>query len=172
MQVKREQEAAVLEHCSFAPKTGRPPEHRVAPANQPVTERLHHIHDDRRRRLERKRAEQEAAALSQCTFAPSLTSRQLQDDVGHKPIHKRVGDLLRKRNEALTKVRLAAEEAGGHATFAPAVNPRSMRMASAARQSRQRPMQKAACEDDTAVDRDGKRSPGKGMRRCRWVTNC
>lgn len=61
-----------LQECTFAPKTGRPPNRQRLAAGLPVEDRLQLGLAGRAQALERARGEQEREQLADCTFAPQV----------------------------------------------------------------------------------------------------
>ncbi|CAL8463386.1 g2920 [Coccomyxa elongata] len=125
--IKREEEGGELAHCTFAPKTGRGPTSgpKATIARLPATTRLYAHHDSKYRQWERLKAERDKEDLKDCTFAPAVNACA----VPHTPLHRRLSELQRQRSERLARMRLAQEAEDPDATFSPAVNDRSLRMA-------------------------------------------
>ncbi|BDA48748.1 hypothetical protein COCOBI_12-4300 [Coccomyxa sp. Obi] len=125
--MKREEEGGELAHCTFAPKTGRGPTSgpKATIARLPAPTRLYAHHDSKYRQWERLKAERDKEDLKDCTFAPAVNACTGP----HTPLHRRLSELQRQRSERLARMRLAREAEDSDATFSPAVNDRSLRMA-------------------------------------------
>ncbi|EIE27456.1 hypothetical protein COCSUDRAFT_39121 [Coccomyxa subellipsoidea C-169] len=124
---KREEEGGELAHCTFVPKTGRGPASgpKATVARLPAPTRLYAHHDSKYRQWERLRAERDEEELRDCTFAPAVNPSAEP----RTPLHRRLSELQRQRSERLARMRLAREAADADATFSPAVNDKSLRMA-------------------------------------------
>jgi hypothetical protein len=122
---------AGLQAPSCPPCQGRcrpmsPPAH--APAGQPPTAAAA-LPPPRR---ERKLQEQAQQALAECTFAPRINDKSFELQA-YRPIHERLGEVLRQRHERMMRSKLRAEQEGGDASFRPRLNSRSLQMAERAR---------------------------------------
>lgn len=188
VQLKQSEEQELLQACSFHPKTGRGPQHGAAHQGLPVAERLYHTAAERQAKLARKAAEAEASQTEGCTFKPRTNAAAQGRYLAayeYVPIHERLGEVLRSKNEKLAAIQMRVEkESSGAAPFTPRINPRSSvlalrasRNAAAGGAGGGRAADAAgegAGEGDTADDqrqgRDCSRSRG-GLRRSRWVCN-
>eukprot|EP00892_Ulva_mutabilis_P001891 jgi/Ulvmu1/11702/UM008_0113.1 len=130
---------AELQECTFAPKLCARSE-RVCRAphrrdlSLPPGERLFHAHDHVRKARDRKAAEAANDELTGCTFRPQLRARSARRGGGDKayvPIQKRAGELVKQRNARLAQTRLEQDACDPNATFQPALNQRSLRLAEA-----------------------------------------
>ncbi|GLC60543.1 hypothetical protein PLESTB_001625100 [Pleodorina starrii] len=156
-QLRQEKEAEELRDCTFQPQTGRHPSIQRLRGGQPVHDRLYHGKPAWQLRREDILREREQAALASCTFQPQCGSRSASaarrrpasattaGDGGRStpyvPIHQRVADLLRSRNEKLAKAQVQMELGGGSVTFQPEINRRSVALA--AERQRQQPAEVA-----------------------------
>lgn len=160
-----------LQHCPFAPRTGRPPQHRLGHESLPVTERLYLTAAERQARLDRKAAEQQESSTDGCTFQPKTNRASHEKYLAayeYVPIHKRQGEVLRSKNEKLAQIQMEVEQQNRDATFTPKINPRSSVLA--LRRSRQ--LGSAGVEDSSSPQRDQVRDSSRGrgsLRRSRWV---
>lgn len=50
--------------------------------------------------------EREAAVLAECTFQPKLNTQKRPASTGRIPLHERVADVLRNKNEKLSNARI------------------------------------------------------------------
>ncbi|EFJ49725.1 hypothetical protein VOLCADRAFT_104176 [Volvox carteri f. nagariensis] len=163
-QLRQEKEEEELRDCTFQPQTGRPPSAQRVRADQTVHDRLYGTKPAWQLKREEILREREQAVLASCTFQPQCGSRQIPDDAcrsisaarrrpasaaaasggltPYVPIHQRVADLLRSRNEKLAKAQIQMELGGGSVTFQPEVNRRSAQLA--AERQRQQPAEVAA----------------------------
>lgn len=148
-QIKAAEEEAVISKATFTPRTGRGPEYQI---REPAAERLYKEHQAKEKsRLEKQQAQQEQQ-LQECTFQPKVAGRGLADPEDYRPIHLRVGQLLRSKSEKLTQIRLDVERSQSDLTFAPALNRRSLALA----------------EQQQQLSRTSISSDGSGLlRRCR-----
>ncbi|TMW65448.1 hypothetical protein Poli38472_008090 [Pythium oligandrum] len=110
------------------------PRERKRSSKQPphrLVDRLHLDVTIKYEQRERERERLEAIRLRECTFQPKInpTSRRLLRYSDYKPIHERVPDLQRAKNEYIQKIReeMATEEGG--CSFVPQINPRSREIA-------------------------------------------
>ncbi|KAG2497455.1 hypothetical protein HYH03_004610 [Edaphochlamys debaryana] len=163
-QIRQAKEAEELADCTFQPRTGRPPSTQRTRASTPVHERLFNVKPAWQQKRDEILREREQAALASCSFQPhcgtragSAPRRRPASAVAagggcggqggggasapYVPIHQRVADLLRSRNEKLAKAQLKAELDGGSVTFQPEVNRRSLALA--AERQRQAPAELA-----------------------------
>lgn len=81
--------------------------------------------------LERLAREKLEAELAKHTFKPAINpdTDLILDMAQYKPIHERVGDVQRARNENLQRMRVEAEVGNPELTFQPRINPDSERLA-------------------------------------------
>ncbi|GIL54738.1 hypothetical protein Vafri_10453 [Volvox africanus] len=166
-QLRQAKEEEELRDCTFQPQTGRAPSAPRLRGGQPVHERLYSTKPAWQLKREEILREREQAVLASCTFQPQCGSRQIPDDVcrsssatrrrpasasaisggdgifaSYVPIHQRVADLLRSRNEKLAKAQIRMELGSGSVTFQPEINRRSAQLA--AERQRQQPAEVAA----------------------------
>ncbi|KAL6763739.1 hypothetical protein V8C86DRAFT_2489310 [Haematococcus lacustris] len=132
-EVRKEAREEELRECTFAPRTGRAPSPAVVQRSGPVHERLYNTRpawEEKRGELLREREE---AVLADCTFKPAVTSvaKRRAASAGRVPLHLRVADVLRSKNENMSNARIRREMADEGITFRPAVNPRSAQMVAA-----------------------------------------
>ncbi|GFR49740.1 hypothetical protein Agub_g11897 [Astrephomene gubernaculifera] len=123
-EILREREQAALASCTFQPQCGsrRIPDTTTITTTAAVS---------RSNSAARRRPNSAAAAASGAG-----------SDSTYVPIHQRVADLLRSRNEKLAKVQVKMELDGGPVTFQPEINARSAQLA--AERQRQQPAEVAA----------------------------
>lgn len=92
-------------------------------------ERLHKAAAEKRARIEKKAAELAHSDVQDCTFQPQTnasTNERVLESYEYVPLHKRLGQVMRSRNEKLAHIQLQVEaEASSKAPFAPRINPRS-----------------------------------------------
>jgi hypothetical protein len=86
----------------------------------------------RRPRRERKLQEQAQQALAECTFTPRINDKSFELQA-YRPIHERLGEVLRQRHERMMRSKLRAEQEDVDASFRPRLNSRSLQMAERAR---------------------------------------
>ncbi|GIL80181.1 hypothetical protein Vretimale_12978 [Volvox reticuliferus] len=166
-QLRQAKEEEELRDCTFRPQTGRAPSAPRLRGGQPVHERLYSTKPAWQLKREEILREREQAVLASCTFQPQCGSRQIPDDAcrsssatrrrpasvsainvsdgiftSYVPIHQRVADLLRSRNEKLAKAQIRMELGGGSVTFQPEINRRSAQLA--AERQRQQPAEVAS----------------------------
>eukprot|EP00775_Hariotina_reticulata_P002305 gene2305-2613_t len=132
--LRLEAELQVLQQCSFAPRTGRGPQNRqLGHQGLPAAERLYMAHAERQAKLERKVAEQQAGQIQDCTFRPHVNSASIARHLGqyeYVPLHQRIGDVVRSKNEKLAQLQQQLElEQRDDVTFTPRINRNSATMA-------------------------------------------
>ncbi|KAF6263417.1 hypothetical protein COO60DRAFT_1635239 [Scenedesmus sp. NREL 46B-D3] len=127
--LKQSAEQEVLEQCSFKPKTGRGPQHAATHQGLPVAERLYHTARERQAKLERKAAEAAASSTQGCTFKPCTNAAAQGRYLAayeYVPLHERLGEVLRSKNERLAALQMQVErDSSDAAPFTPRINPRS-----------------------------------------------
>ena len=136
--LRGEKQREELAECTFVPQTGRPPKqggpHAQLQQHLKVEERLllaaGHRKNDAVCRL---KAEREEAERAECTFKPQCfapPSSSLTHTNTHttttKPIHQRLNDEWRRKEEALAA---ATAKADADVSFKPEINPVSIRLA-------------------------------------------
>ena len=141
---KEEMEVQELMQHSFHPEIHLGPKNarkavkaaarRVAPGR--VMQRLSNSGHDPETvaRLERLRAEGVAREMAECTFKPQIEPSLRQagpDPAEYVPIHRRVGKVLKERQERLTRARISRELDDPDLTFNPQLNESSIRIAEA-----------------------------------------
>ena len=148
--VKKEKDEAVFaENCTFAPKVGRGPK---TPSTKPAAERLYEYAEKRLETRERVQARVVEEEMELLTFKPTVnvrTSAGIRDKVAKTPpLHRRVADVLRAKENVRTEARLKVEDelAKAH-TFKPTINPTSVILA-----MQRAEIQKAMEDDDDAGD--------------------
>ena len=135
-----EEEGREVSKYSFRPEIHSGPKNRVrqeakraAPGR--VRRRLANagLDPETEARLNRLRAEGEAREMAECTFKPRVSSsaRTGPDPAEYVPIHRRVGQELRERNQRLTQARITRELDDPNLTFQPRLNESSIRIAEA-----------------------------------------
>ena len=85
-------------------------------------------------KLERLRTERAAREMAECTFKPQIEPSLRQagpDPAEYVPIHRRVGKVLKERQERLTRARISRELDDPDLTFNPQLNESSIRIAEA-----------------------------------------
>lgn len=148
-QKRMQREIEEAKACTFKPKINPPPPGVSASArgvyssgsgsdseekkSVPVEERLHREAARRveeRQRAQREREEQEIQAYP---FRPSINpdTTAIVDMSQYKPIHERIGELQRVKNESLQRLRLDAERSNRDLTFQPRISEESDRLAQA-----------------------------------------
>jgi len=153
---KAKDEAVFAENCTFAPKVGRGPK---TPSTKPAAERLYEYAEKRLETRERVQARVVEEEMELLTFKPTVNVRAsagIRDKVAKTPpLHQRVADVLRAKENVRTEARLKVEDelAKAH-TFKPAINPTSVILAM------QRAEVQKAMEDD-----DGGEAPTFDRRR-------
>lgn len=99
-----------------------------------VEDRLHKAHEEWQEAREDAKRQLEEDQLQACTFKPQLDmqSRKLAEatPAAHRPLHERVGDVLKRKQEAAAE---AASERHEEYTFRPQLGDTSVRLAQAAR---------------------------------------
>jgi hypothetical protein len=94
-----------------------------------------HEADRRREKREKLKREIENEQIKSCSFQPQLVAKSSALAVNtHKvqnqlPIHERVENLQREKNEKLMKLRMQTEAEDKNTTFQPAVNKKSEKIA-------------------------------------------
>ena len=91
-------------------------------------ERLHHEADERQAQREKLKRQREEAEFKRFAYKPELNAasraiierKQAQED--HKPIHARIGELQRAKNEKLLRKRMEIELANENLTFKPEID--------------------------------------------------
>jgi hypothetical protein len=139
-EITREEEEML--ECTFAPQTGRPP--RNGPYAQlrtfPIEERLFHQAASRRRRetTDRILREREESLQAACTFHPSLiTHPEKHLKAPYRPPQDRLYNEWRHKELVIAQ---ATARADADATFTPAIDPLSRKLAMEAKE-------KANCRD-------------------------
>lgn len=127
--IKQQLEEEQLKCVTFKPKVGRGPEQRLRHSWAPVSDRLHVHHELKARERHRRQEELEEEGLRECTFKPRTNSSQHLDLQRYVPIHRRVGELLRSKNERLNQIQQVAEQEQVDLTFAPKISARSADLA-------------------------------------------
>ena len=96
-----------------------------------VPDRLYADGETRYRRREDARRQIAEAEIASFPFQPAINdnSRAAVEAEGYRPIHERVGELLRKKQEALAAARVQVELTNPDLTFAPKVNDASRAIA-------------------------------------------
>ena len=140
--IRSERASEETKECTFAPRVGRGP--RMARAvssartsssrpsvDAPFPDRLYADGETRYRRREDARREMAEAEMASFPFQPAINdnSRAAVEAEGYRPIHERVGELLRKKQEALAAARVQVELENPDLTFAPKVNDASRAIA-------------------------------------------
>ena len=144
---KAKDEAVFAENCTFAPKVGRGPK---TPSTKPAAERLYEYAEKRLETRERVQARVVEEEMELLTFKPTVNVRAsagIRDKVAKTPpLHQRVADVLRAKENVRTEARLKVEDelAKAH-TFKPAINPTSVILAM------QRAEVQKAMEDETTA---------------------
>ena len=146
-QVREDRAKEETKECTFAPRVGRGPRmatgtvssaeagvasaRRAAKAHESFPDRLYADGEMRYRRREDARRQIAEAEIASFPFQPAINdnSRAAVEAEGYRPIHERVGDLLRKKQEALAAARVQAELENPDLTFAPKVNDASRAIA-------------------------------------------
>lgn len=89
-----------------------------------MCDRLHHEADDRVAVREKAKRAMEEREMQQYSFRPRINEAAtdaLVDMSNHRPLHERVGELQRQRNENLQKLRMR-KEMDPELTFQPSGN--------------------------------------------------
>jgi hypothetical protein len=155
---RMEHERDQLAECTFTPKINRPQSAGVKQRGGGASsgagggtsgakggenhcrrvsagERLHQEADRRAEMRERTRVASEMWERSSHRFAPHInpTSSMIAAEGGIAPLHERVEEMQRRKEENLHMIRLKVEEEQ-QATFAPQINPASAAIATASQQ--------------------------------------
>ena len=134
-QIRSERAGEETKECTFAPRVGRGP--RMArgvsarSSNAPFPYRLYVDGESRYRRREEARRQIAEAEIASFPFQPAINdnSRAAVEAEGYRPIHERVGELLRKKQEALAEARVQVELENPDLTYAPKVSDASRAIA-------------------------------------------
>ena len=116
------QEREGLSECTFKPKlvtkTAAPRPKSAFP------QRLYGDAENRYKLREAAKRQLAEAEVASYPFQPAINdnSRAAVEAEGYKPIHERVGELLRKKQEALAAARVQVELENPDLTFAPKVS--------------------------------------------------
>ena len=168
-QVRSERAGEETKECTFAPRVGRGP--RMARAvsarpaaarsrDAPFPDRLYADGETRYRRREDARRQIAEAEIASFPFQPAINdnSRAAVEAEGYRPIHERVGELLRKKQEALAAARVQVELENPDLTYVPKVNDASRAIA--------RGLEEEAGDARSAVERlaSGERPRGAASR--------
>eukprot|EP00884_Botryococcus_braunii_P022995 jgi/Botrbrau1/937/Bobra.0167s0048.1 len=157
-QKRVEVEGKELQECSFKPsiikkRIGGAENSWQASANRaPFPERLYRSHDFKLSEWQRLKQEQEENALRDCTFSPQL-NRPERLLTSYTPIHIRAKTLHREKTEKLARKAAEAEKEDPNATFAPALNPRSLKLAQRLREEDRSP--DFACRPTSVCSSEG-----------------
>ncbi len=96
----------VTKECTFHPSVKTPRASKQS-IDKPLEERLMHEADKRKERREKLKRDRENEQMKDCSFKPKLVSNSSQATVninkltGQAPIHERVGNLQKEKNERL-----------------------------------------------------------------------
>ena len=139
--IRSERAGEETKECTFAPRVGRGPRMARAVSARPAAsswssdvafpDRLYADGETRYRRREDARRQIAEAEIASFPFQPAINdnSRAAVEAEGYRPIHERVGELLRKKQEALAAARVQVELTNPDLTFAPKVNDASRAIA-------------------------------------------
>jgi|TARA_B110000259_G_scaffold40682_1_gene46562 hypothetical protein len=130
-QIRSDRTRDETKECTFAPRVGRGPRMAGASNSTSYPDRLYADGETRYRKREESRRQLVEAEINSFPFQPAINdnSRAAVEAGGYRPIHERVGELLRKRNEALAAARVQVELENPDLTFAPKVNESSRAIA-------------------------------------------
>jgi len=123
-EVKAAEEAEVFEKsCTFAPKTGRGPK---TPATKPASERLYEQAEMRAENRARARTRVLETEMENLTFTPSVNPPTSDRVKKNPPLHRRVEQVLREKENVKSEARIRVEDERAKAyTFRPVINPTS-----------------------------------------------
>lgn len=155
--IRAEHKAEETKDCTFRPTIGRKPRKMAeafaaaAPSQRrtligaaaatatsitdrssmPFPERLYLDADNRYRARESAKRQLAEAEIASYPFQPAINdnSRAAAEAEGYRPIHERVGELLRKKQEALAAARVQVELENPDLTFQPRVSDASRAIA-------------------------------------------
>ena len=139
--IRSERAGEETKECTFAPRVGRGPRMAREVSARPAAsswssdvafpDRLYADGETRYRRREDARRQIAEAEIASFPFQPAINdnSRAAVEAEGYRPIHERVGELLRKKQEALAAARVQVELTNPDLTFAPKVNDASRAIA-------------------------------------------
>jgi len=117
------------ENCTFAPKTGRGPK---TPATKPASERLFAHAERKLASRDRARAALAEMEMETLTFQPETrkNSKAREKVAKAPPLHARIDDVLRAKENAMREARLQVESERAQVfTFKPSINPTSVALA-------------------------------------------
>ena len=116
--------------CSFKPKIAA--KSRASPSKVPVEVRLLHTANNKQALRQRaKRHLEEQELISTCngnTFRPKINEASRLLDRNSRPLHERVGQVQRDRQQKRHEAKLKLEQ-DADLTFKPAINDKSLRIA-------------------------------------------
>ena len=127
-EVKAAEEAEVFEkNCTFAPKTGRGPK---TPPTKPASERLYEQAEMRAENRARARTRVLETEMENLTFMPSVNPPTSDKVKKNPPLHRRVEQVLREKENVKSEARIRVEDERAKAyTFRPVINPTSEALA-------------------------------------------
>ena len=147
--LRAEHKASETKDCTFHPNINRKPKKmagvfgsvpprpstrgadNVDRASMPVPDRLYMDADNRYRARENAKRQLAEAEVASFPFQPAINdnSRAAIEAEGYRPIHERVGELMRKKQESLAAARVQMELENPDLTFAPKVSDASRAIA-------------------------------------------
>ena len=131
-EIRNAKENEETKDCTFKPKVGRGPRMANRPSSARARpsgdlsfpDRLYKDGDSMFRKREDAKRQIAEAEIASYPFQPAINdnSRAAVEAEGYKPIHERVNDLLRKKQESLAAARVQYELENPDLTFAPKVS--------------------------------------------------
>ena len=138
-QAKLDARASETRECTFKPKVNRPKKmaetygrgRRDEITTLLFPDRLYDAGKDKYRARENAKRQLAEAEVASFPFQPAINdnSRAAVEEHGYRPIHERVGDLLRKRQESMAAAKVQVELENPDLTFAPRVSQASRAIA-------------------------------------------
>ena len=138
-EIRNAKENEETKDCTFKPKVGRGPRMANRPSSARARpsgdlsfpDRLYKDGDSMYRKREDAKRQIAEAEIASYPFQPAINdnSRAAVEAEGYKPIHERVNDLLRKKQESLAAARVQYELENPDLTFAPKVSEASRAIA-------------------------------------------
>ena len=115
------EEEELKKACTFRPTIKKRP--TTVREQIPLTDRLHHEADNRVAIREQAKRAMEEEQLANYSFTPNVKRNPVysKNEATHRPIHERIGELQRKRNEKLQRLRMQSEMNNPDLTFSPAL---------------------------------------------------
>ena len=128
---KRQQDEAEVQKYPFQPGGGKKPGRGRGGPDPGLVDRLSRRSTRVAHRTEILRKELQAKEEAECSFRPQVRAEGMVDLGDRVPIYKRVNAIQQEKQAKLVQLRIAKEIEDPDLTFAPAVNPNSIRLAEA-----------------------------------------